>query len=261
MEQKTLYLHHNAPTHVSLEGPALLVRAQDQADRLLPLRRLERIQSDRHVSWEIDALLACAERNIIIQFTDKEGRTLARLLGQHRDDHHLVKHLCNLMEERPDWHNSYQNWRHGRRLQTERYIAQRLGYRFHNANDLEGLPLWCRQQLSHKHNQDNQADKALQWLRNDFYGYITHYLEQEGISRDLLLQHEPLDLARDLAHILGSLMLYVRHKGLQSHPAGTNLDRRLAAQWFHDQRPWLRRQLERMLNLLYFWTQEQYTWP
>lgn len=260
MEQKTLYLHHSAPMQVSLEGPALCIRAQDQADRLLPLRRLERIQSDKHVNWHINALLACAERNITIQFTDRKGHTLARLLGQHRGDHHLVKHLCNLME-RPDWHKSYQRWRHGRRLQTERYIAQRLGYRFQNAGDLNQLPAWCRQQLNLQAAKDNQADKALQWLRNDFYGYITHYLEQEGISRDLLLQQQPLDLARDLAHILGSLMLYVRHKGHQSQAADTLLDRRLAAQWFHHQRPWLRRQIERMLNLLYFWTQEQYTWP
>lgn len=251
LDPKTLYLH--TELEVSLEGPALCIKGQDQAERLFPLRYLDRIQADRRVRWQTDALLACAKRNILIQFTDAKGQTLARLFGPSPTTQTgLIQRLEHRLA-RPDWQDSYHNWCHGRRLQTQKFVAQHLGYRFNSSKQLEQLPHWCRARLP---GNDPNLNTSLQWLETDLYGLASHILQQQAAHQGQLCLQTPIDLARDLCRILGSLLLLVRKKGLQASPSGTALNRQLVTEWFNQQRSFLRYQIERMLNLFELWTLE-----
>lgn len=251
MQPQTLYLHAETPLRIHLEGPSLRVLAEDQAERLYPLRYIERIQADSNVDWRTDALLACADRGISIQFLDRHGDTRARLLGQCPRPHGLHNHLLALME-RPRWQERYRQWCQGRRLQTQRYVATQLGFRYQQARDLEGLAQWAEQRLL-QGGADRRITQTLQWLHADYYGFITQQLNQRGITVNGATLLDPIDLARDLTEILQAVLLLVRHQGIKRQAENTPITRRLAAQWFSAKRDYLGYQLERMLILLEAW--------
>jgi hypothetical protein len=255
MYAKPLYLHAKAPTQIVLQGPALRVKSENQAEHLYPLRYIERVQADHNITWSTPALLACAERGICIQFLDAQGQTLARLLGSNHAQHSLAIRLVAILA-RPGWQNQYQRWCYGRRLQTLRYVAQKLGYRYEQSKDLEALPSWSRAQLAERHPKD-PADAGLQWLNNDLYGFINQRLRDLDIQGDPLLLQQPLDLARDLTRILSAILLLVRQRGLKAQNHEIPIDRKLAALWFNQQRGLIDWQLKRLLNLLELWTLEQ----
>ncbi len=76
-----LYIAPAGEAWVELDGPALKIVQIDKAERLYPLGRLSRIFVQRRVEWSTEALLACAERGIVIVFVDDDGGVMGRLLG------------------------------------------------------------------------------------------------------------------------------------------------------------------------------------
>jgi hypothetical protein len=206
------------------------------------------------VQWQTQALLACAGRGIPIQFVALGGDNLALLVGQVKQQHSLVGQIEHALSM-PGWKKSYQCWCHGRRLQTQRYVALKLGFPFKESRDLDDLANWCQQQLP-GWIQQQRPDRHQQWLYSDYYGFISQQLRNKGIVNDNLLLQGPLDLAKDLTHILGSLLLMVRQRGVMRLTHGTSVNRRVTALWFSDNRGFLQYQLERMLNLLELWTHE-----
>ena len=251
MMTKPLYLDH-APLSVRLEGPALRVFSDDKAERLYPLRYIERVQCHRGVQWQTQALLACAGRGIPIQFIAGAGDTLALLVGPAAQHHNLVRRLEQALSM-PGWKKSYQCWRHGRRLQTQRYVALKLGFAFEESRELDALANWFQQQLPFWVQQQH-PDRQQQWLYSDFQGFITHRLRDKGIVNDNLLLLSPLNLARDLTHILGSLLLMVHQRGVAQLDYPTRISRKTIANWFSDNRVFLKYQFDRMINLLELWT-------
>lgn len=255
MNAKTLYLQ--TALEVQLEGRALRVKAEDQAERLYPLRQLERIQSDCQVKWHIDALLACARRNILIQFTNAKGKTLARLFGATPRSNKAPGLMSRLQSsfEIPGWRKSYRTWCRGRRLQTLRYVARKLDYSFNESKDLEDLFDWCKGKMADA-GQTTRPDLSLKWLQQDLYGLISQILQDKGCHTNHLCLQDPIDLARDLCYILDGILLLVRHLGLHECRCDTAIDRKLTTGWFNQQRSLLQHQIERILNLLELWTIE-----
>jgi hypothetical protein len=253
MMTKPLYLDHS-PLNVQLEGPALRVFSENKAERLYPLRYIERVQCHRGVQWQTQALLACAGRGIPVQFITGGGDSLATLVGQVERQHSLVGQLEHALSM-PGWEKRYQCWRHGRRLQTLRYVAVKLGFAFKESRELDNLPGWYDQRLPEWVKQQ-RTDRQQQWLYSDYQGFITGQLRNRGIVNDNLLLLHPLNLVKDLTHILGPLLLMVHQRGVMQLNHRTTISRLTVANWFSDNRSFLKYQFERMVNLLELWTYE-----
>ena len=254
MNPLPLYLHAEQPMKVSFEAPALCVKAENRADQLFPLRRIERIQVSGPVDWSTEALLVCADQGICIHFIDTEGHTRGRLIGagQARQDlAGLIRKLLN----RPDWEVRYRQWCWAMGLQSQRYVARRLGFDFSDARELVALPRWCEQRLS-CYADARSLGKALQWLQQDLYGRVTQQLQQQGLWAESPhgLQ-TPIDLAHDLTVILQWVLLLVRNRQLQRHEGGM-LTRRCVAGWFASQAGFIDYQIARLINRLELWIME-----
>ncbi len=225
-----LYLHASGPLRIRLEAPALCVKAESDADRLYPLRRVERIQVSGPVEWETAALLACVDSGISIQFLDRHGQTRGRLVGCGQVNHSLAENLQRLFD--------------------------RPGYSYRDARDLAGLPRWCEARLGDRA-RPKSIRNALQWLQLDFYGLITQSLQDSGLwSSGRLALEEPIDLAGDLTHILQPVLLIVRHRELTSHDADKAIGHRQVAEWFTRNTGWFESQVARIKNQLEIWIME-----
>jgi len=255
MNRMPLYLHATGTLPVKLEAPALCVKAESDADRLYPLRCVERIQVSGPVEWETSALLACIDRGISVQFVNRHGRTRGRLVGSGEVTHSLAENLQRLFD-RPGWRLWYRQWCWARGLQTQRYVANRLGYHYRDARDLAGLPKWCEARLADRA-RSKSIRNALQWLHLDFYGFVTQSLQESGLwSGGQLALEEPIDLAGDITDILQSVLLIVRHKELMSHDIDKTIGHKQVAEWFTENTGYFKYQVARIENQLEIWIME-----
>lgn len=81
---KPLYLTGGRHLRVLLDGPALRVRVIGEADRLFPLKRLSHVVVIGDSEWDTGALLACADREVPVNFINAQGGLRARMCGRHR---------------------------------------------------------------------------------------------------------------------------------------------------------------------------------
>ena len=144
----------------------------------------------------------------------------------------------------------------GRGMQTQRYVANKLGYTYTDARDLRALPAWCEQKLEPV---ARSADirKSLQWLHLDLYGYITQYLQLQGVwNENALVLEEPIDLAHDLTSMLQWVLLLVRDDNLTNTKCEQPVTRRLVSSWFEHRRGYMKYQVARLINQLEIWIME-----
>ena len=107
---KPLYLDGiGAPLYIKLQGTALRVQKKESADRLFPLRRVSRIISSGQVSWDTQAMLACADKGITVTFLCRTGRVRARFLGNASHRSGLPQRMLDLLSQ-PDWQPHYLQW-------------------------------------------------------------------------------------------------------------------------------------------------------
>ena len=255
MKARPLYLHASQPVQVKLASPALYVSSGSSAHHIYPLRSLTRIQVSGPVEWQTAALLACIDQGITIQFLDRHGQTRGRLVGKGGVDHSLTEQLRRLFDK-PDWEKWYRQWCWARGLQTRRYVANKLGYIYTDARDLRDLPRWCGQKLEPVA-RSTDIRRSLQWLHLDLYGYITNYLQQQGVwNENALALEEPIDLAHDLTLMLQWVLLLVRDDNLTNTKCEEPVTRRLVAGWFEHRRGYMKYQVARLINQLEIWIME-----
>ncbi len=255
MKRLPLHIHTTAPLQITFEEPALCVKTQTEADRLYPLRRIERIQVSGPVEWETLALLACADGGISVHFINRHGQTRGRLVGSGESDHSLMENLQRLFNH-PEWETWYRQWCWARGLQTKRYVANKLGYRYRDARDLAGLPKWCEARLTGRA-KSKSIRNVLQWMHPDFYGVVTQFLQRDGLwNASPLALEEPINLAHDTTDILQWVLLVVRHKEVLSHNPNKPIGRRLVAKWFAGHTGYFKYQVSRIVNQLEIWIME-----
>lgn len=256
MNRQPLYLHAEKPLRITLKAPALYVQAENCAERIFPLRRIERVQVSGPVDWSGDALLACADQGIHIQFLNSQGQTRGRLVGSRDGDCNLASLIERLLANL-NWQQHYQQWCWAVEQQTRRYAAQRLGYEFGDARQLRGLAQWSLSRLADSASQ-KQLGRALQWLRQELYGQISQHLYHWGIWDDnILMMTEPVDLARDMTRILQPILLIVREKQVRT-PQFKGINRREVMRWSHRQAGFFHHQIERLIHRLEIWILENY---
>lgn len=255
MKARPLYLHASQPVQVKLKAPAICVSSGSSASHIYPLRTLTRIQVSGPVEWQTAALLACIDQGITIQFLDRYGETRGRMVGKGKIDHNLSENLQRLFDK-PEWERLYRQWCWARGLQTQRYVANKLGYIYTDARDLRGLPGWCESKIE---SVARSADirRSLQWLHLDLYGYVTNYLQQQGVwNANALVLEEPIDLAHDLTLILQWVLLLVRDDNLTHEKPEEPVNRRLVATWFEQRSGYMKYQVSRIINQLEIWIME-----
>jgi hypothetical protein len=249
-----LYLHAEEPLQVTYREPALCIKAENRSDRIYPLRRIERIQVSGPVEWRTEALLACADKGISIHFINRQGETRGRLVGVTHNRQNLAEQLQHLLNQ-PDWERRYHQWCWAMGLQTQRYVANRLGYKYRDARELTKLPKWCADRLSERVAAAS-ADKSLQWLHQDLYGLVTQKLHQRGAWRDsILMLNKPVDLAHDLTSILQWLLLIIREQQIQHYPDEA-ITRCKVAGWCVNQARFLDYQVARIIARFELWIME-----
>lgn len=126
MNAKPLYLE-GGDIKVRLDGPALKVLTPARAAGWFPLRRVSRVVSARQVDWALDALLACAEAGITVQFVDNDGTTVARCLGPHPMDSAAIESRLELLWRHEDGISRYGDWRRAMERMAVRSVLRRAG--------------------------------------------------------------------------------------------------------------------------------------
>lgn len=105
---QTLYLGAEAQ-QVRLDGPSLLVSAQDRADARVPLRVLARVVARSSAEWSTAAIVACLAGGIPITFLRGDGATLGFCLPSGRRSADLAR-LLEIAERRWDGPAGFANW-------------------------------------------------------------------------------------------------------------------------------------------------------
>lgn len=105
---QTLYVGPEAH-QVQLDGPSLLVSAQDRADARVPLRVLARVVVRSSAEWSTAALVACLAGGIPITFLRGDGSTLGYCLPAGRKSANLAR-LLEIAEGRWDGPAGFANW-------------------------------------------------------------------------------------------------------------------------------------------------------
>ncbi len=191
---------------ISLDGPALKIRAPGKAAQLLPLARLRRVHAQSNCRWQTKALMQCARLGIPVLFHEADSRLLGRLAGARAGNPQLGR-LLEAVSLRPDWPELYSQWLDAMRLQTLRYLARRNGLDFDSARELETLQPALDQQAARLAGRES-ATETRRWILLHCHGWMTEQLADLGLDRGLTdAAGEPLDLIWDLGH-LHALGLY-----------------------------------------------------
>ena len=109
--RKPLYLSGELPLRVLRDGPALRVRVQGSADRLFPLPRISKVIVIGQTDWSTDALLACADARITVNFLSGKGDVRGYLRCPFRSESAVnINQLLELTLEQNYGVESYRNW-------------------------------------------------------------------------------------------------------------------------------------------------------
>jgi len=110
MTTRPAYLHVARDLHVRLDaGLALLVSQDDGPPRRLPLNLLSRIVCGTSARWDTDALLACMQKGIPVQWTDAAGHAVGWSSGTRRVET-TMGHLLRIGLDDCDWEVLYRDW-------------------------------------------------------------------------------------------------------------------------------------------------------
>lgn len=115
--RRPLYLRAAGHTSVDLDGPALLVRAQNRADARYPLARVSRVISSASIEWRARALAACLEHGIPVVLTGSEDSPVGYVLPTVQASSRLSRELEEFVD-RPDWHERYDDWLRAERMRV-----------------------------------------------------------------------------------------------------------------------------------------------
>lgn len=259
-DRKVLYMEKNAPTQVQLDGPALKVKVDSQADRLYPLSRISRIVLDTGISITTDAMLACTRRGISICFTDPKAGVVARMIGANSEIMTLPQLLSDFLD-RVDWPDRYADWQHAMHVRAFLHILKKLRISSARSVSPKGLSKLF-QQWAIQMSDIETAERTDKWLNELTYSWFIQLLAEQGVgSSSDMGSNARLDLARDLGEILRwELELYrldwLRERHVQVREQNCNckqISRKETIFWFES----IPRQVEeagsRLLNRIQQW--------
>jgi len=199
-DRRPLYLDPKSPTSVGLDGPALSIRVEGQAERLMPLRRVSRILVNEKTQFSTAALLRCADHGISIVFVDPDGLVRGRLLGAPGERQELRQRLVDLLD-RPDWRELYGNWRYAQEHHAVLRVQRRLGIRLGSASP-RGTARWIDKEAG-RLADSSDAVRSQCWMEEQLFAWMVNHLQTLGLgAQSELGQDGRPDLVADLAGVL-----------------------------------------------------------
>lgn len=262
-DRKVLYMERNALTEVQLDGPALKVKVESQADRLYPLSRLSRIVLDTGVNITIDAMLACTSRGISICFTDPQAGVVARMIGANSGTMTLPQLLSEFLD-RVDWPDRYADWQHAMRVRAFLRILKKLRMSSARSVSPNGLGELF-QQWAIKMSDKETAERTDRWLNELSYAWFIQLLSEQGVGNASETgSNARMDLALDLGQIMRwELELYrldwLRKRHVLSREKGgasNQVSRKETIFWFESIAWQVEEAGSRLLNRLQQWLVE-----
>ncbi len=199
-DRRPLYLDPKAPTQVDIVGPALSIRVQGQAERLMPLRRISRILVNERTGLSTAALLGCADRGISILFVDIEGEVRGRLLGAPGERQELRQRLVDLLD-RPDWKDLYGNWLYAQERRAVLRVQRRMRIELQSASPIS-TGRWISEQAVRLAGPKDAA-RSQRWMEEQLFAWMLHHLQTLGLGgQSELGQDGRPDLVADLSAVL-----------------------------------------------------------
>jgi len=214
-----LYLYGRQPTQVNADGPALRVCIVGKTPLRYPFARIARVIAGPRVEWQATALAACQHEGLPIVFLNAAGVPtgyLQSVQGKTSRLHSVLEEMLG----RPDWAMHYSHW-----LRAER---------------MNLLQAWRRARQAA--GKDVIEDDFRELVRQHIYRPETETLDlpphsiEAGALTACTLQTlhlaglqprywgghgEPLELAADLARLLG-LVLHLEMHGMGASLHGEN---------------------------------------
>jgi hypothetical protein len=256
-----LHLEAAGGALVETEGPAAL-RIENEDGRIdhIPLRRVSRVIASHRVQFTTGALLACAERGIVIVLHGPDERVAARLLGNAAQTAGLRQRLLDFAD-RPDWRERYEDWRLANRQRICATLARRLQAPPGVARNPRRLQGWLLEQGRLLAGPGaNSLSRRL--LRQQSLAWMQEALLEQGVGaeNELWTAGRP-DLALDLGALLALRLETARLGWLRARAAGAARrgqpvaapTRRQIVARLESQRPRLERLGADLINRLHRW--------
>ncbi len=189
-----------------IDGPALKVVIHGRSPVLFPLRRLRIIHILGMPANDMDALMHCAERQILVAFFDYNGRLRCRLIPAAGTPS-LVDHWFEHVEFDKQISQLYTDWLLHQELHTLSLLGVNTGScEFQKKLVYETLRGFCRQKLGKVN-----LKSALEWLD----GLLCFHLEQVIEEFGFVQQRGKLKLLADLQPIFDLWLLHALAGKLQ----------------------------------------------
>lgn len=206
---KPLHIEPGKWAKVILDGPALRIDRPRQAPAWVPLRRISRITLSTRVDITLDAILACAERGIVLLLHDEREIPAARIIGRAGRFTQLRQRLLDLTEE-PDWRKNYGDWRYAMNRRITAIVGRRLQAPLALHSHPHNMARWLQEQIRQMAGEENERltrhlfrQQALIWMQSR--------LLQLGLDaeNELWLAGAP-DLSQELADLLAFRLETIR---------------------------------------------------
>ncbi len=201
--RQVLYLDGNGAMRVLRDGPSLLIKQTDSADRRVPLRRLLRVVSMGTVEWSCQAMLACADANIVICFTNRcgvlRGTFNAPAAPTNSTAMQLVEDYFNTVNTALDDHRT---WVRAWVVRAQLASIKTLGSR-PSGLDSKHFAHWLHMQ-NRRYVRRPDRERFVQRIRGLAHPHVRHLLESvAGIAPDTAtLRARSVNLVDDYVSIL-----------------------------------------------------------
>ncbi len=196
-----LYLNVSEIIQVRLDGPALRINHQHQADRLFPLGQLAGVVVIGMVSWETQAIIACAEQGVSIHFISHRGVLRAQVCGtvSHYARYDMNEPLSRFFEL-PDGTNRYHDWFEAGYHQARMHLAKTM---YLSRQQITRLDIMQRLHSKLLYCIDEAAYNLFQQRVRGFLSIkLADLLRQKGIDPKLpILTQADIDIVRDFTQL------------------------------------------------------------
>ena len=260
---RPLYIAPQEKASITVEGPALTIERPESPAVNVPLRRVSRIHLAPNVTIETTALLACAQRGIVLVFHDDEENPVARIIGNATENTRLRQRLIDLTDL-PDWQDRYHDWRRAMERRICNTLRNRLDAPWALKTRPDAMKQWIQQRAIALAGP-RDAERTSRLFRQLSITWMQSRLLAHGVGaeNELWTIGEP-DLARDLGTILAFRIETARLGWLRGRAEAASrkgkrlkpLSRRTIIARFEKQRGRIERLGDDIVNRLHRWLVE-----
>lgn len=180
----SLYLHKEKEIELRLDGPSLVARVENQADRLFPLRHLQRIFVHSSADIGSRVILRCARAGVVFCFMDARAHPLMWCMGVPDSKGCLSTALQNFMQ-RTDWESLLLQWQSRHQRQTHQHLARHFKLDQQPINPDEIKDYLARYTI--RYAGEESATTSAQWLYTEISGLLITHLSLRKVADEVCI--------------------------------------------------------------------------